>query len=458
MAWEVVRYLGYGWIAAHYIEPTFHFTYFGFGWVRPWPGSGMYAHFAVLGLAALGMALGCLYRLSAIVFFLAFAYVFLLDQAYYLNHFYLITLLGFLLVFLPVQGAASIDARLSPALRSDSAPAWALWLLRAQIGIPYFYGGVAKLNHDWLHGEPVRMWLAKRTDILVLGRFFTEEWMVLVFVYGGLFIDLLIVPFLLWSRSRPFAFAISLAFHGLNALVFDIGVFPWLMIAATMIFFAPDWPRRLHLLPPLRAQAFEPPVAPAPLHKTAVLAAAAVYLAIQALVPLRHFLYPGEVSWTEEGHRFSWHMMLRDKDARAVFITTDLDQGTSRTVEPGAYLTRRQEQVMAGRPDMILQFAQYLAEEARRSGGSRVEVRARVTAALNGRPAQLLIDPEVNLAGQTRSLRPSPWILPLREPRAENRRPTGLEFDSEERRSLGLVGALSAPWRALGAAMQVLGA
>jgi hypothetical protein len=269
--------------------------------------------------------------------------------------------------------------------------------------------------------------------------------MVLIFVFGGLLIDLLIVPLLLWPRSRPFAFAMSLAFHGLNALLFDIGVFPWLMIAATTIFFAPDWPRRLHLLPPRRAPALDPPVAPVPLGRPVVLAAAAAYLAIQALVPLRHFLYPGEVSWTEEGHRFSWHMMLRDKEAEAVFITTDLEKGTSRTVEPRDYLTRRQEQAMAGRPDMILQFAQYLAEELRRSGASRVEVRARVTASLNGRPAQLLIDPDVNLASQPRSLRPSAWILPLREPLARIHGPTGLEFDTDERRSLRLAVACCAP-------------
>ncbi|HXB55574.1 MAG TPA: HTTM domain-containing protein [Vicinamibacteria bacterium] len=416
MAWETVRYFRNGWIAADYIEPGFHFKYLGFDWVRPWPGVGMYVHFAVLSLAVLGVALGFAYRLNAVVFFLGFTYIFLLDQAYYLNHFYLIVLLALSLVFLPVRGALSLDAVLRPRLRSDTAPAWALWLLRVQIGIPYVYGGLAKLNHDWLRGEPMRMWLAERTQLPLLGRFFTEEWMVFAFAYGGLLLDLLIVPFLLWSRTRLWAFIVGLAFHGLNSVLFEIGVFPWLMMAATTIFFPPEWPRRLGLLPPRRQAGPDPTVANPPRGRWPILAAVAAYLAVQVLVPLRHYAYPGNVSWTEEGHRFSWHMRLRDKESDARFLVTDLDQGATWTVEPSAYLTERQARVMAGRPDMILQFAHHLAGELRRSGHSQVEVRARVMASLNGRPPQLLVDPDVDLARQPRGLAPAPWILPLREP------------------------------------------
>jgi hypothetical protein len=249
MVWEVYRYFSKGWIARYYIDPDFHFTYYGFGWVKPWPGDGMYVHFAVLGLAAAGMMAGLFYRASALVLFLGFTYVFLLDQSRYLNHFYLISLIALLLVFLPVHRAASLDALRRPGLRADTAPAWALWLVRAQVGIPYFYGGIAKLNGDWLRAEPIRSWLASRLDFPLIGRFFTDEWMVLAFAYGGLLLDLLIVPFLLWRRTRPHAFAVGLVFHATNALLFRIGIFPWMMMAATTIFFAPDWPRRAGLLP-----------------------------------------------------------------------------------------------------------------------------------------------------------------------------------------------------------------
>ena len=416
MAWEVVRYFQHGWIASSFIQPEFHFTYFGFGWVKPWPGGGMYVHFVVLGLAALGVMAGLFYRVSAVLFFLAFVHVFLIDEAYYLNHFYLISLVAFVMIFVPAHRAFSLDARRCPALRSDVAPAWALWLLRAQVGIPYFYGGLAKINRDWLRGEPIGSWLADRTDFPLIGPFFTHEWAGLAFAYGGLILDLTIVPLLLWKRTRPYAFAAGLLFHGLNAMLFDIGIFPWMMIAAFLLFFEPDWPRRIRWRPPAASPRREPDLMPKPPRARLTVAAIAVYLAVQALLPLRHFAYPGNVSWTEEGHFFAWHMKLRDKDASARFVVKDADTGETWTSSPRAYLTRRQAERMAGHPDMILQFAHHLARLARDAGRPHVEVRAITSAAVNGRERQTLLDPDIDLAAQTRTLWPAAWIVPLRQP------------------------------------------
>jgi len=424
MAWEVVRYVQHGWISSYYIEPEFHFTYFGFGWVKPWPGRGMYVHFAVLGLAALGIMAGAWYRLSALVFFVAFTHVFLIDQAYYLNHFYLISLIAFVLVFVPAHRALSLDARLRPALRSDYVPAWTLWLLRAQVGIPYLYGGLAKINGDWLRGEPIGSWLADRTDFPLIGRAFTHEWAGLAFAYGGLILDLAIVPLLLWKRTRPWAFAAGVLFHGLNAMLFDIGIFPWMMIAATLLFFEPDWPRRVGLLPALASPRREPDLVPKPARARLTVTAAAAYLVVQALVPLRHLAYPGNVSWTEEGHFFAWHMKLRDKDATARFVVKDADTGHTWNTGPRAYLTRRQAEKMAGHPAMILQFAHHLAKLGREAGRPHVEVRAITRASVNGRERQALLDPDTDLAAQARTLGPAPWIVPLRQPLRKAPRPS----------------------------------
>jgi hypothetical protein len=136
------------------------------------------------------------------------------------------------------------------------------------------------------------------------------------------------------------------------------------------------------------------------------------------LVPLRHFAYPGNVSWTEEGHRFAWHMKLRDKEAEATFTVADPAAGRQWTVDPRDHLTRIQSANMAGQPDMILQFAHHLSREARAQGRGEVQVRAQVTASLNGRPPQLLIDPQVDLAATPRSLRHARWIVPLYQPLA----------------------------------------
>lgn len=418
MLWEMLRYLSYGWIERYYIAPKFHFTYYGLDWIKPWPGDGMYWHFYALGALALLIIFGFCYRLSATLFFLGFTYVFLLDKTQYLNHFYLISLISFLMIFVPAHRAFSIDA--ISITRSDTAPAWALWLLRAQIGIPYFYGGLAKLNADWLRGDSMRSLLGSRTDFPLIGPLFTEEPVVLLFTYGGLLIDLLVVPLLLWQRTRPFAFAMAVAFHLLNSQLLSIGIFPWFMIAATLLFFPPDWPRRLLGLSRRRNSSKQrvklPKSAPLRAGQKVAIVLLGIYLALQLLIPLRHHLYPGDVNWTEEGHRFSWRMILLSKAGDVHFFATDPITNRTWEVNPRDYLTRRQLAKMATRPDMILQFSHYIANDLRRQGYDRIEVRANVLVSLNGRKPQPLIDPSANLAGQRNTLLGAPWIVRLREP------------------------------------------
>ena len=413
MLWEMWRYSSYGWISRYWIEPSFHFTYFGFDWVQPWPGIGMYIHFGVMALLALFILLGLWYRLSAMLFFLGFSYIFLLEQAQYLNHFYLVCLIAFIMIFLPANRAWSLDAWRQPNGRSGWMPNWSLWLLRFQIAVPYFFGGLAKLNGDWLRAQPIESWLAARTDFPLIGQFFREKWMVYGFAYGGLLLDLLVVPFLLWRKTRPFAFAAAVLFHLMNARLFSIGIFPWFMIAATAVFFAPDWPRRGLNLFGFGQKAVEAPAKiKLPSWSLALLLS---YVLLQIFVPLRHFAIPGEVSWTEEGHGFAWHMKLRDKDADVIFTLRN-EAGETWQPDPLDHLTARQLRKMSTRPYMILQFAHFLAEEAAAQGQGQVTVQAEVWASLNGRERQLLIDPTVDLAAQPRTLRKVEWILPLTTP------------------------------------------
>ena len=424
---EVWRYFSRGSIARLYIDPTFHFTYYGFEWVRPWPGVGMYLHFAALGVLAACIMAGLCYRLSAVLFFLGFTYVFLLEQAQYLNHFYLVCLVSFLLIFLPAHRAFSVDAWRSSRLRSEVAPTWALWLLRGQIGIAYIYGGIAKLNADWLQGEPMRIWLADRANRPLVGPLFLHEWAPYVFSYGGIVVDLGVVPLLLWRRTRLLGVVFVLIFNLINAWFFTIGIFPWFMLAATLLFFPPETLRRAaqwlrhHWSGREGAGLVSPPLSRSPAlplshSQRLTVALLGLYAAWQLLWPFRHFLYPGEVSWTEEGHMFSWHMKLRTKDAGAWFTATDPTTGRSWIVDHRPYLTSGQREEMEREPELILQFTHHLADDLRRQGYEQIQIRVRVMASLNGRPYQNLINPNVNLAGEPRSLLPARWIVPLNEP------------------------------------------
>jgi len=420
MLWEVFRYFDYGWIGRYWIEPEFFFTFPGFHWVKPWPGDGMYYHFAIMGILAVFIAIGFYYRISAALFWLAFTYVFLLDQAPYLNHFYLISLMSFLLIFVPANCAVSVDAYFDEQIQSDKVPRWTLFLLQFQMGVVYFFGGVAKINGDWLRTEPMRAWLANRVNAFpVLGPLFVEEPVVLFFTYGGLFFDLFIVPFVLWKKTRPFAFASVLFFHIMNARMFSIGIFPWFAIAATTLFFDPDWPRNVLNFPVYgRSEPEATSLIPSRIYYAGATVFVGFWVATQVLLPLRHWLYPGNVSWNEQGHRFSWHMKLRDKNATAQFFVTDLDSGQTWSVEPEDYLSSRQARKMETRPNMIVQFAHYLDDRMADAGYANVSVTAVVYASLNGREYQLLIDPESDLSEVPMAVieQPATWVVELEQP------------------------------------------
>ena len=411
----VCRFAAHGWIAALYIEPDHHFRYLGFEWVQPWPAWGMYLHFALLGAASLGVALGYRYRLSIAAFFVLFTYVELIDKTTYLNHYYWVSLVSFLMIFMPLHRTASLDARRNPAGRSDTIPVWVLWALRAQLGVVYLFSGIAKLNPDWLlHAQPLRIWLYNNGDLALVGPLLREPWVAYAMSWTGAAFDLTIVGWLLWRRSRPFAYVVVVAFHVATWILFPIGMFPWIMILGTLIFFAPDWPRRLlarwrkHPAPAL----ISAPLSAAPPTWTARGAAVALGLLalVQVLVPLRHWAYPGDVRFTDEGYRFAWRVMLTEKTGYAQFRVTDRVTREEWLAYPENYLTPLQVERMAYQPDMILETAHLIADDFAQQGRA-VEVRADVFVTFNGRPAVRFIDPQVDLAQVAPSLAPKPWIL-----------------------------------------------
>ena len=286
---DVIAFFRTGWIEMEYIRPSFHFAYYGFEWLHPLPGDGMYWVFGILGVAAFCIMIGFAYRLSTIVFFLGFTYVFLLEEALYLNHYYFVGLVSFLMIFVPANRKLSVAAWLRPEIVRDFAPAWSLWILRAQMGFVYFYGGIAKLNGDWLQGWPLRLWLPNDLRGLpVLEAFRNEVWLALFFSYSGLFLDLFAVPLLLWRKTRPYMFAALALFHLTNLNLFDIGIFPWFATAMTALYFQPDWPRSA-IAWAVRKMAGVPSSPPSPPgsfrapFRTATTAGLAVFLAIQVL-------------------------------------------------------------------------------------------------------------------------------------------------------------------------------
>lgn len=420
-----------------YLQPRFHFKYYGFGWVELWPGQGLYWHLAAVGVLAVLVMLGAWYRVSAALLFVGYTYVFLLDRAYYQNHLYLLSLFCLLMVVVPAHRAVSIDAWRRRKIRSETAPAWALWMLRAQMGIVYFYAGLTKINADWLGGWVLRADLQRNADFPVIGRYLTEQWAVSAVSWAGLLLDLSVVPLLLWRRTRVLVAAAAVLFHVTNSRLFAIEVFPWFSIAATLLFFRPDWPRRVMGSWWPRAAAERDSLAvPERLGRREWMTVGLLvgYFAVQLLLPFRHLLYPGDVNWTEEGSLFAWQMKAKAKGGRAVFELSDPPEKLKWVVDPARYLNVRQQRALGMHPDMILQFAHFLADEYRARGHQEVEVRARALCAMNNREPQPLVDPRVNLAAERPSLAPARWIMPLTRPRPEWKQPTTEQPTRETRR------------------------
>jgi hypothetical protein len=421
LLFEVLDYFQRGWVARYWIDPGWHFAYWGFEWIRAWPGSGMVWHFAALAALAACIALGLATRVAAALFCAGFSYAFLIDQARYMNHLYLVCLLSGLVAIVPAGRAFSLDALRRGERRTEWVPAWALLLLRAQFAIVYVFGGLAKLNPDWISGAPMRLVLAGVPPLGPLEPLLASEWTVRFFSFGGLAFDLLIVPALLWRPTRAPAVAASLFFHLSNAWMFRIGIFPWLMLAATTLFLEPDWPRRA-----LARIGLPSRPAGAPIYSARVpgwlVGALTLYLAVQVLLPLRHLLYPGDPSWTEEGHRFAWRMKLHVKTAARPRFEIVAD-GRRFAVDVDAHLARWQSLRMATRPRMIHQFCRHLAETVRAQGAAQVQCFADARAALNGRPLRPLVDPTVDLAAEPPSWLPASWILPLDVPLPPPSRP-----------------------------------
>jgi hypothetical protein len=412
-----VRVLAKGWIGPHFVEPRFFFKYWGFSWVEVPPAWGVYALFVLIAALALLVALGLFYRAAAAGFFLAFTYAELMDASLYLNHYYLVSLLALLLAALPAHALWSLDARRRPALRRQTVPAIALVVLRFQVGLVYTCAGLAKLQGDWLlHGQPLGIWLASRTELPLVGPWLGLPGAALALGWVGFLFDTTIAWWLAWRRTRPAAFVVLVAFHAATKVLFPIGMFPFIMITAATVFFAPSWPRRFAgLWAGGGAGAASPPPPPLPAarwRRWAAVAAFGCHALVQLALPFRHLAYGGNVLWHEQGMRFSWRVMVREKSGSVTFHVRNARTGRAWVVSPRDYLAEHQEREMGTQPELVWQLARHIARDFERRGLGPVEVRADALASLNGRPAAPLVDPTVDLAAIEDGLAPQGWVPP----------------------------------------------
>jgi hypothetical protein len=421
MFFSTIRFIVKGWVYDFYIAPKFYFPFYGFEWVKPLPPIVMYSVFALMAIASLFVLIGFFYRASITTFFICFVYVELLDKTYYLNHYYFVSIITFLMLFVPAQRYFSIDVIRKPSIKVTHVPGWTINIIKWQLCLVYFYAGLSKLNYDWLvRAMPLKIWLPANAAVPLIGALLTKTWVAFLFSWFGALFDLSIGFLLLYKPTRKIAYIFVVIFHVFTGWLFKIGMFPYIMIFITVIFFSEEFHLRFirwlrSILNKEAAPEEEPPVYlyfPSA-KKVFLYSLLSVYVLLQIVLPFRYLLYPGKLYWTEEGYRFSWRVMLMEKAGITFFYVKDAKTGQRGEVINSQFLTPFQERMMQTQPDMMVQYAHYLHDVYQKQGVTDPIVTVESYVTLNGSGSRLYIDSTVDLSKQEDNFSSKKWILPF---------------------------------------------
>jgi vitamin K-dependent gamma-carboxylase len=398
-----------GWVKRTLVEPNFTFNFIGFDFIQPLPGDGMYYYYVLMGIFGLLVMLGYKYRISMFCYALMWTFVYLMQKTSYNNHYYLMMLLCWLMVFLPAHGRLSLDSKFSTHLRSVSVARWTYLVVILQVWLVYTYASIAKWYPDWIDGTVVALFMKGKVDYWLIGDFLQLEWVHLSIAYVGILFDLLIVPFLLWKRTRVFGFIVSVFFHLFNSIVFQVGIFPYMSIAFALFFFSSEVLQKRFLL---KEELYITDEVIVPNYKKLLIGAFSIYFLIQIGLPIRHWAFHDDVLWTEEGHRLSWRMMLRSKNGLLTIYTEDKETGERNNYDYRKLLTKKQYRSVKAKPDLIWQLAQYI-KQLEAIKGKDVAVYTTTRVKVNGGEYFPLIDPKIDLAAEPwYPFRHHDWILP----------------------------------------------
>ena len=412
---STARTIQKGWVTAFYVEPSFHFGFIS--WLEPLSANGMHTVFILLLLSALGITLGFFYRISAPVFCLLFTYVELLDKTYYLNHYYLVSLLCFWLALVPANRQYSLDVLLFPKIRTSQCFNWHILIFKIQLSFVYFFAGLAKVNSDWLfHAQPMAIWLPGKYQLPILGQILHFKATAFIFSWAGCIYDLSIWTFLWFRKSRSLAYFFVILFHLLTAILFPrIGMFPYIMITSTIIFFSTSWHKKvLSHLPFYKNADQQSNISSHILRQKFIRLFLIGYFICQLYLPLRYLQYSGNLFWHEQGYRFSWRVMLMEKNGVTSIILKDPQTNIQKEVNQDQYLTAFQKQQMKSQPDMLLQFAKHIGDQFYLQAGYAPEIYIKSRISLNGRRSQPFTNDTVDVYSLANPMQNN-WLIPQKK-------------------------------------------
>lgn len=400
-----------GWVKRVFIEPQFTFSFIGFEWLQPLEGNGMYYYYVIMGLLGICISIGYKYRWSMLGFAFLWSGSYLMQKSSYNNHYYLLMLIAYIMCFLPANKRLSVDVKINPKRYNALMPNWCLVLIICQLWIVYTFGALAKIYPDWLNGSTMEILMLNKADYFLIGRLLQSENLQLFLTYGGILFDGLIIPILLFKPTRIFGVITSFFFHLFNAIVFQIGIFPFLSLGFLIFFIQPERVEKT-FFKSKNQQTKNLNFNYKKLTKLCIV----TYLIIQIVLPLRHWFIKDDVLWTEEGHRLAWRMMLRAKTGISKVNIFNHSYKRRFKVNLNDYLTAKQQKNLATKPDFMWQFAQHLKKEYAKKGDS-ISVYIQSKVSVNGKPYKPFIDSKKDLAATSwNHFKHHPWILPSKAP------------------------------------------
>lgn len=393
-----------GWVKNVLIEPKFTFSFIGFEWLQPLPGFGMYFYFTVMGLTGIGIMLGYRYRINIIAFTILWSGVYFMQKTSYNNHYYLLVLISLLLIFLPANQEKSLDVKFGLTNSKQTIPKWISLLFIVMISLVYFFAAIAKFYPDWLDGTFTRNLLQGTNSTPFFSKLFSTKWFYLFIAYAGIAFDLLIIPFLLYKRTRTLALIATFVFHIFNSITLKIGIFPYFALSFALFFYDPKTIRKIFFREEIKIEDTYNYYG-----KKLVYSFIIPFVIIQLLLPLRHHFIKGDVLWTEEGHRLSWRMMLRERSGFILIKIKDNDTQEEKVYNHHNDLSIKQARHLAVKPDFIWQYCQKIKKEY---AEKNISIYINCKNSINRKTYQVLIDPNYDMAkAEWNFFKHNEWIL-----------------------------------------------
>jgi vitamin K-dependent gamma-carboxylase len=406
----VVMLSKYAGMITPYFTKDSSIPYPGLEFIKPLAEDPLRTLFYIGMAVAILTALGVFFRYSCFLLTLVLAYALFLNRVIFNNHYYLFILISFLLVFTNADERFSLRSvfRNKPKV---NIPYWQYFILQLQIGVVFFFGGISKINADWLSGavtDPM-MWSA-------FGKFDQLHLVSLIFAWTGMLFDLLIPFFLFFRRTRKYAVVAVVLFNLINGLVlFDnIGLFPYTMIVLTVLVFLDPGYIQKWAQKAKRKSAdshVENGLAGIPAMQvwTPLLI---LYFVFQFTFPLRQFFIPGNPDWTGLGVTFAWRMKSSSKLIKLQFKAIDKATGKFLSdVQMG--FDFKTEQIYAYTHYAVWYMAQRVHQRFAERGRPDFGVVADYYVSMNGQPMQKAIDPAVDLSAvQYHPYGGNTWMLP----------------------------------------------